>query len=270
MNVDAYFDRIGYRATPGVDLDTLGEIHRLHPCAIAFENLSTLLGEPVPLDIDSLEDKLVRRGRGGYCFEQNLLLLHVLEALGFECTPLLARVHWNREGAPPGPRTHMALVTHLDDRAYLCDVGFGGVTQTAPLELVPDCEQDTPHGLYRLVERQHELELQIRLDNWRPVYRFDLQPQLPVDYEPSNHYVATYPGSIFRRLLMVARADLHGRSALSGNVFTRYERGVRIGQRAIESGRELRQLLEREFGIDTARLPSTLDALLQAIAAASL
>lgn len=35
------------------------------------------------LDTDSLYNKIVKHGRGGYCFESNLLFAAVLKACGF-------------------------------------------------------------------------------------------------------------------------------------------------------------------------------------------
>ncbi len=71
IDLDAYFRRIGFAGAAGPNRPTLDALHRLHPQAIAFENLDPLLGQPVRLDAAALEDKLVRSGRGGYCYEQN-------------------------------------------------------------------------------------------------------------------------------------------------------------------------------------------------------
>src|SRR5471032_2344964 len=95
IDLDAYFARIGYDGPRMATLETLRALHRLQPQVIAFENLDPLLGRPVRLDASSLEQKLVHGGRGGYCFEQNLLFAHALRAIGFKVTELAARVLWN-------------------------------------------------------------------------------------------------------------------------------------------------------------------------------
>ncbi|MEI4902561.1 arylamine N-acetyltransferase, partial [Klebsiella pneumoniae] len=77
--------------------------------SIPFENLDPLLRRPMRLDAASLEQKLVRGGRGGYCFEQNLLLRHALEGIGFTVAGLAARVVWNQPEGAILPRTHMLL-----------------------------------------------------------------------------------------------------------------------------------------------------------------
>jgi N-hydroxyarylamine O-acetyltransferase len=73
FNLGAYLERIDFGAKPAPDVDTLHAVHLKHPIAIPFENLSPVLGEPVLLDEQSLQRKLVLGGRGGYCFEHNLL-----------------------------------------------------------------------------------------------------------------------------------------------------------------------------------------------------
>src|SRR3712207_6616725 len=95
MDLDSYFERIGYTGTRTPTLDTLRAIHLLHPRTIPFENLDPLLGRPVRLDAAFLRAKLIAERRGGYCYEHNLLLKDVLEALGYPVRPLAARVMWN-------------------------------------------------------------------------------------------------------------------------------------------------------------------------------
>lgn len=103
IDLDAYFKRIGYEGVRQPTLDTLMAIQLRHTETIAFENLNSLMGWPVRLDAESLQQKLVRDGRGGYCFEHNLLLKHALDALGFRVTGLAARVLWTCRKEPCRP-----------------------------------------------------------------------------------------------------------------------------------------------------------------------
>src|SRR5205085_12496143 len=109
VDLDAYFKRIGYEGERTPTFETLQAIQLRHVQTIAFENLNPLMGWPVRLDIESLQQKLVREGRGGYCYEHNLLFRHVLKALGFEVTGLAARVLWNEPHGAITPRSHMLL-----------------------------------------------------------------------------------------------------------------------------------------------------------------
>jgi arylamine N-acetyltransferase len=106
LDFDAYLERIGLSAS---EPPTLHDVHRAHATSITFENLDPHRGIPVSLAEEDLERKLVRERRGGYCFEQNLLLASALQHLGLEVEPMLARV---RVGGPPGtvrPRSHLVL-----------------------------------------------------------------------------------------------------------------------------------------------------------------
>jgi N-hydroxyarylamine O-acetyltransferase len=108
-DLDTYFERIGFRHELSPTLEVLQQLHSRHPVAIAFENLSPFLGLEVKLDIASLQDKLIRKGRGGYCFEHNLLFSHILTALGFEVKGLAARVLWNMPNQYILPTTSRTL-----------------------------------------------------------------------------------------------------------------------------------------------------------------
>jgi N-hydroxyarylamine O-acetyltransferase len=265
IDLAAYFRRIGFDARPAIDLATLAALHRLHPIAIPFENLSALLREPIPLDVPALEDKLVTRGRGGYCFEHNTLFAAVLGAIGFEVVGLAARVVWNTRHAV-GARTHMVLRVRLGGEDYISDVGFGGLTLTGPLRLELETEQETPHERFRLRRIGDELELEACVpDAWRPMYRFDLQPQLPIDFEALNHFVATYPSSHFLTTLMAARRTAEGRYALTNNLLVAY-RGAAKQERKLRSGEEIARALRGELGI-TLPQGVALDSKLEAFAA---
>ena len=120
------------RASGVADLETLRAIVARHALAIAFETLDPFLGRPVNLDRASLQSKLVDGGRGGYCFEQNLLLTHALAALGYRTTGLAARVLWTRSADAPLPaRGHMLVRVDVGEGPHVLDVGFGGMTLTA-------------------------------------------------------------------------------------------------------------------------------------------
>jgi N-hydroxyarylamine O-acetyltransferase len=213
-----------------------------------------------------LTEKLIHRGRGGYCFEQNSLFRFVLEAIGFELHPIAARVVWNADKGYVNPRTHMAIIVAVAGRRFLCDVGFGGATLTAPLELEPQRIQTTPHEPFRILERDGQFTLEVQTaTGWRATYEFDLQRQTAIDYEAMNHYVHTHQSSHFRTFLMAARAVTDGRLSLGGNELTRFVRGAAIEKTTIRTGTELASLLQRDFRL---RLPDHpgLGALLAGIA----
>jgi N-hydroxyarylamine O-acetyltransferase len=132
IDLDAYFDRIGYSGPREPTLEVLRALHRLHPAAIPFENIDVLLGHGIDISPAEVDAKLIGARRGGYCFEQNNLFERVLTALGFQVEGPLGRVVWMAPpAAPTPPRTHRALKIVLDGETWLADVGFGGAVLTA-------------------------------------------------------------------------------------------------------------------------------------------
>lgn len=256
MDLDAYLRRIAYAGQRGPTLATLDAVIARHTAAIAFENLDPFLGVVPDLDPSALQDKLVRRGRGGWCFEQNLLLRAVLRQLGFQVTALAARVLWGGEPDAITSRSHMLLLVEAEGSRRIVDVGFGGMVLTSSLAFEPGPTQPTPLDPFRIIELDGpEYAQQVLLDGeWRSTYRFDLQPQHPVDYEAANWYLATCPSSHFISNLMVARATADRRYALSGTRLTVRHAGGGVERRSLRSPAELRRSLEEDFRIDTRGL----------------
>ena len=249
LDLDAYFARIGYDGPRTPTLETLRAIQLLHPQAIAFENLNPLMALPVKLDIASLQQKLIRSQRGGYCFEHNGLLLQALRALGFSVRCLAARVVWNNPPDTIPARSHMVLRVELAEGTFLCDVGFGS-SPTAPLRLVPDIEQQTPHESFRLLHSDGHFTLQCRLKGeWTSFYMFDLQEQAPVDYQVANHYVSTWPTSHFVTSLIAARATPDGRYGLRNNRLSIHRAKGESEQRVLSSAAEISATLKDLFGV---------------------
>lgn len=262
FDIDAYFGRIGYSGPRAATIDTLRALHELHPAAIAFENLSPLSGADVPLDLESVQRKLVLEQRGGWCFEQNLLFLEVLRALGFRATGLSARVVWNRPEDAITPRGHMLLRIELGGDTLLADVGFGGLTLTAPLRLELGTEQTTPHERFRLLPDDDALLMQAQVrGEWKSLYRFDLTPTFPVDYEVASFYLSRHPASHFRARLMAARALPGVRYALADRRLTAHPLEGESQERTLSSVAELRTTLGETFGIRVPR-SDALDAAL--------
>jgi N-hydroxyarylamine O-acetyltransferase len=262
VDLDAYFARIGYAGPRTSTLETLQALHRLHPQTIPFENFNPLLGWPVKLDSASLQHKLVHSRRGGFCYEHNGLFMRVLQQLGYKVVGLGARVLWGRPEDAITPRTHMLMRVELGHVRWLCDVGFGGLTLTTPLQM-GNGAQATPHEPFRLQPLAEGYLLQAQLaGEWKPLYRFDMQRQLPPDYEMAAFYSSRHPASIFVNELMAARTVPEGRHALRNNELSWHGLDGRHERRSLATAAELRQTLDSTFNL---ALPQTaeVEALLQ-------
>ena len=260
IDLDAYFARIKYSGSRTAVLSTLRAIHALHPISMPFENLTPFIGQPTSLDLGDLQNKMVGRRRGGYCFEQNTLFKAVLEQLGFSVSSLVARVLWMKTSdQPPSPRTHMALKVDLLDGVYIADVGFGGLLMSSPLRLVADLVQQTPTGQLRFSHSDGFWTLQGELSKgWRDMYRFTLESQLPIDLEVANWFACTHPNSRFRNNLLLERLTPDARISLFNRRHTRRFFDGAAEETQLVSARDLKRALASDFDIES---PADIDAM---------
>jgi N-hydroxyarylamine O-acetyltransferase len=266
IDLDAYFARIGYTGPRTPTIGTLRAVHALHPAAIPFENVDPLLGRPVLLDVESLQRKMVVSRRGGYCFEHNTLLKAVLERIGFAVAGLIARVLWMVPAdQPPNARSHMLLKVDLEDGAYLADVGFGGRLLAAPLKLTEDVEQTIGADKLRLVGGEDTLTLQTHIASvWQDVYRFTLEPQLPIDVEVANWFTSTHPSSRFRNNLVMRRLTPQTYFSLFNRHLIRRHSEGRVDEMVLDSADKLSESFSADFDVELSadaktvfsRLPS--------------
>lgn len=246
----AYLDRIGFAGPASPDLATLRVLLAHHVAAIPFENIDPLFHRTPDLSSRALVAKLVHGLRGGYCFEQNGLLLGMLQHIGFEAHGLAARVHWMLPPTEVQPRSHMLIHVALPEGPYIADVGFGGMTPTGPLQLEADLIQATPHEPFRLVRAgAYWLVQALVADQWSDVYRFDLTRQIPADYRASNYYLSNSDDSFFTQGIVAAR-HLPGRRLTLGNrSFTIYRTSEPPERQMLPDAGTVCDVLEREFGI---------------------
>ncbi|HEY7741541.1 MAG TPA: arylamine N-acetyltransferase [Burkholderiales bacterium] len=247
IDLDAYLRRIGYSGGLQPLPAVLEALHLAHATHIPFENLDILLGRPIRLDLASLQGKLVAGGRGGYCFEQNLLFSAVLQRLGFAVTRYAARVIY-----PSGrtvPRTHIVLLVDVEGASWLADVGFGLEGLLRPVPFGSGAEARQYGRTYRVVEANGEWMLQsLRNGAWKDLYAFLLAPQLAVDFEPANHYSATHPDSRFVRTLTVQLPTPEVCYRLRNRELV-LDRGAGITRRVLADDEELLAVLAGTFGL---------------------
>jgi N-hydroxyarylamine O-acetyltransferase len=251
VDLDAYFRRIGYAGSRAPTVEVLTALHRHHLNAIPFENIDVVLKRPIRLDLDSLQRKLVADRRGGYCFESNGLLFHVLRAMGFRNTALGARVMFERpDDLPLPPRSHMLQRVDFADAGYLVDVAFGGQAPGGLLRFEPHIAQATPRESCRLVPIGDELDLEALMGaEWRRLYRIAPHPHLPVDYEQANWHVSTHPDSYFVNNLIACIPGEGCRYTLFNDRLRTRTPDGKVEEEIVGSGDALVALLEQKFAI---------------------
>lgn len=206
--IEKYLARIGMSSAPACDIDGLDSLQRAHTRSIAFENLDIRLGRGIRIDGESVFEKLVRRRRGGYCFEQNRLFSDVLTTLGVANRPLLARGRLNLPPESIPPRTHVCLLATVGGEEWLLDAGFGGL-YIAPMRLedgVVTCsghrlrqagEAGSPEGQWWLERAAQPVVGGGEAADWQPQYSFDTFEVAPEDLEQASHWTSTRPDTRF-------------------------------------------------------------------------
>lgn len=247
MNVTTYLARIGYDGPLEPSAETLTALHVAHLRTVPFENLDILLSRRIDLSLAAFYEKIVRRRRGGFCYELNGLFGWLLEQLGFSVSLLSARV---MHGSEPGPDfEHLLLLVRVPD-PRIADVGFGESFLT-PLLLERDRIATQLGASYRLTgtEPDWTLEQHRPPAAWQPQFIFAVTPRALSDFAPMCRFLQTDRGSPFTRKAVCSRTTPHGRITLAGNRFIETADGQRQ-ERPVSGPAEYRALLRSHFDIE--------------------
>jgi N-hydroxyarylamine O-acetyltransferase len=249
VDLDAYLTRVGYQGDVAPDLSTLRGLHTAHVDAIAFDNLDALLGRTaVPLDLDSIQEKIVRRGRGGWCLEQVVLMAAVLDRIGFTFTAFAGRTRI-RTGSRFGPALHVALCVELDGERWLQDVSFGAHGLHEPIRLAENArlDGDWSFDLVREPTGEHVLRF-LRPEGPAELYGFTTDVRYPSDFELLNHFCLTHPRSPFNHRMILQRTQPKVRHLLAGTMLTEIRPGEPATVRELDEAEAL-SAPEEIFGI---------------------
>lgn len=196
--IEALLARIGLDRVPDADAEGLRRLHRAYVAAMPYEDLAVQLGETGPLDETALAARVLRDGRGGYCFELNTLLAALLRAAGFSVT------HHQAVVGGEGPTNHMALLVELDGERWLADSGLG----EGFLEPLPFREGRFSRGPFAYsLEREPGGSWWMGHHRWGSFSGFRMTGEAsPVSaFEAHHRRLATDPASSFVQTLVVQR-----------------------------------------------------------------
>ncbi len=249
-DVEAYLARIGIDQVKKPSPEFLDELIYAHQTHVPFDNLDVYAkGLSPSLAITDLFDKIVRRKRGGYCFEMNALFGALLKALDFDVRPCMARVLLR---PTPYPLiSHRANFVTIDGKTYLADVGFGGpMAPFAPL--VEDGATRTEDGrtftLHRHAHSWWDVGYKGSKEEERIVLSVCALRVGEEDFIPLSFYQAQFPESVFRINRMANIKTEDGAYDLRNMTYTEFH-GSEKTVRELESEDEVTRLLEEKFGI---------------------
>ncbi|MEM9530064.1 MAG: arylamine N-acetyltransferase [Pseudomonadota bacterium] len=249
MRLESYLHRIAWEGPLAPTRDTLGALMRAHVFAVPFENLDVQLGRPISLRVEDAYRKIVSRGRGGWCYEQNGVFGWALKQIGFRVDRVAAAAMRASIG-PEAEANHLALLVTLpgpQDR-WLADVGFGGGLLN-PLPLAEATHHHAPFdvGLRALPNGRWEFFEQLAGEE----VLFDFAPLLADEQAMGlrSRYLQTHPDSGFVKNLVCQLRRPGARVALRGRVYTELTQEGKT-QRQIESREELLAVLRDPFGLE--------------------
>ncbi|XP_015764655.1 PREDICTED: arylamine N-acetyltransferase, pineal gland isozyme NAT-10-like [Acropora digitifera] len=271
-----YFARIHYNGPKEPTTDVLSTLHRCHIQTMPFENLSVYGKEKITLSKEWLFDKIVRRHRGGFCYELNALFSSLLDYIGFKVKKHAASVCSRKTGILGPLFDHLITMVDVEDGLQLSDVGFGD-SFWIPLRFTDSPEhQEQPNGIYRIRRDGDyyflEEKVKIVVDEFgreemakeqffspndsscASRYRFDLTPGKTEDYLEMLEYHQTDLRSPFTHDRICTIAKPWGRVTLSGNklVTSRYIRDDKVKKESLEivgGEEEVVKELEQKMGI---------------------
>ncbi len=218
---ELFFKRIELDPAAPIDLslDLLGRIQSACVTSIAYENLSILDQEPLDLAPEALFDKIVLQGRGGYCFELNGLLTHMLREMGYSVSERFARYLRGETSIPM--RRHRIVIVTLEDGDYLCDIGVGQIAPRLPLKVAAGLVQTQNGETYKFeVDPTHGWILYDLHDgNWREYICFTNDPAYDVDFIQPSFFCEAHIDSVFNKDPMIAIKTAEGRKTIDGDVY---------------------------------------------------
>ncbi|HEX5301827.1 MAG TPA: arylamine N-acetyltransferase, partial [Streptosporangiaceae bacterium] len=197
-------------------------------------------------------DKIVRRRRGGFCYELNGAFALLLEALGARVSRVAAGVYGEAGLSPPFD--HLALVVHPADGSgpWLADVGFGSHSDY-PLLLEVRGDQDDPAGRFRLADAGAG-DIDVLKDGQRQ-YRLERRERTLADCVPTCWWQQTSPRSHFTRSTICSLRIPDGRLSISGRTLIQTQDGNRTEQQ-LGSDDALLTAYRDHFGVVLSQVPN--------------
>ena len=259
VDADAYLTRLGLdrAAVQSLDRDALATLQRAHVTTVPFETLA-ITGPPgdadgagVSLALTDLFEKLVRRERGGFCYELNGLFGWLLGELGYDVQRAAGRVLGGDETAFP-PDNHLTNLVTLD-RRYVVDVGVATPAIRRPLPIEGDVVEDEAGIAWRVRPSDRD-DADFRTEfrrpgrsSFEPRYVFADEPRALDSVASTCEYLATAPESPFTGEPFLTIATPEGHLKLKEGTLSR-SRGGEVTEEAV-SDDEWATVVAAEFGV---------------------
>jgi N-hydroxyarylamine O-acetyltransferase len=259
VTVDAYLARLGVGEARPPSADALAELQAGHLERVAFENLEIQRGRSTTVDYGESAERIVRGGRGGYCFHLNGAFGLLLEALDYDVSRRRGTVQGPPEEPPRRLLNHLVVLVHglptgeHPEGTWWAEVGFGDGS-IRPLALRAGIARHDPQTTYELRPSP------IYAGGWRLVQRAgDATDMIDIDTEEpqaaelaaAHERLSTSPESGFVRTATVQRRRAGGLDILRARTLSRVEGGA-TRARLLADESEWFAVLADVFGLQMA------------------
>ena len=251
-DIDAYLSRINIEKCDSCSIEYLDKLILAHQYAVPFEDLDIYdFHMHVDITIEKIFEKIVNRGRGGYCFELNALFCSLLISLGYNAYPCLAQVVYNRDD--PVPSLHRLTIVQMKDEKYVCDVGFGGPQPGFALKIENDFIKISNSGIkhtYKVVSDGNWWTLYYKSgESWNKTIRFNEIEMDEIAFVVPNYFCCYSDDSAFTNTRLVNMKTETGNKSITDNTFIEIINHKRE-EHQISNTEELNIILKNHFGIN--------------------
>ena len=250
MNRAEYLSRIGINGGEiSPNEASLRSMQRAHLLAVPFENLDIHWNRPIVLDTEQFYRKIVKKKRGGFCYELNGLFNELLLHLGYTTRLVSAKV-FNPAKEEYGPEfDHMIVLVSVDGREYITDVGFGDFS-AEPLMLTPFIKQEDREGTFVVEPAEGEWFRIVKKkdDAWVPECMFENKGRELSEFAEMCEFQQYSPESHFKKGKICSLLTERGRKTLTDKSFIVTMNGKKA-ETPVRSDEEFDRLLIDEFRI---------------------
>ncbi|MBD1583347.1 arylamine N-acetyltransferase family protein [Pseudoalteromonas sp. S16_S37] len=245
-----YLDTLSLSAPIG-SFELVAQLQKQHLATYSFSSINAMQGAYLSLEAEALFERLITKRQGGYCFEHNRIMYLVLEALGYDVKPALARVMLN--GRTDNPRTHRVTLLRFGDKTYTIEVGFGVKAPIVPIEI--NRNQVVIEGVnqYEVLCGEGTVTISQTVPETISLYQIDLAEVFEGDCEVGHFYSHQHFEAAFVNNLVVSRIEDGQRYLIRNDSFIHMneQTGAQI-QQTIHDVSQLKDLLSNYMGVQAS------------------
>lgn len=231
----------------------LCRLHKQHIYTFPVENLDFILGKAIPLDILSIQKKLLSARRGGVAFELNGVFHQLLLNLGFNCHLISAQLPEADSWSPDFE--HMAILVKMNGMTYLCDVSSPGLFLEP--RLIVQNQPQVDHTQYFKFDRDPDgnwiLLKTPDLSVYKRIFRFSDSPREFIEFIPRWLRFQEDLDSRLKQSKYVSALFKNGRATLTDTQLILDYKGTRE-EYPVRNEDEFLAKLKYHFGIEGEKI----------------